>query len=286
MGFCLCLGSCSCLWALWGPLLGGLWAFLGPSLQGPVLCLASCLLHLLLSRLLTSNLATAFPLLPTIEVQYAANWVVSLLNAVLVTSVGVSSYYFYRYFSCYFYRYFSCYFCWPGVYGCWVTGLDSRAAQVWLLTPYGWANLGYWLYDLGALFVMANQGQTVVGQTREAECCHHVVDKNDNGNLASSYVSDGKVILCERNDSQIGNNKQNRTEVNDALTKEPVNSKELDENSAMMSCGSVASLARQVVVFVRWWPGLVAHHLGVMAVLWWGILSTTRSVSFEVIYQY
>ena len=37
-----------------------------------------------------------------------------------------------------------------------------------------------------------------------------------------------------------------------------------------------ASLLRNVVNFVRWWPGIVFHHLGIATVLIIGILPTTR----------
>ena len=86
-----------------------------------------------------------------------------------------------------------------------------------VLVPYGWFNLGYWLYDLFALFHLANL-------------------KNKDSN--SNDMTKGKSHCS--NDARL-------------------------------------QLVRRVAVFVAWWPGIVAHHLGIILFMAVGVLSPTRA---------
>lgn len=139
---------------------------------GPLVCLASALGHHLASLGILRLLAGQHPALAAADLQFAANWAVSMLQAAAVTALGLLA--------------------------CWHTGADTAAADLPLMLPCGWWNLGYWLYDLLALFLLANQGRE-------------------------------------------------------------------------------GGLAGRVGVFVRWWPGMVAHHLGVIAFMALGVLSPTRA---------
>jgi hypothetical protein len=144
---------------------------------GPSLCLASGLLHLLLSQLAARQLAARFPSVGSTDLLYAANWSVSLLQATAVTTFGLL--------------------------GSWYTGFDTLATNLPVLVPFGWVNLGYWIYDLLHLFHLANRANT--------------------------------------------------------------------------SGPGARSLTRRLLVFVRWWPAIVAHHLGIIAFFWFGLLAPTRS---------
>ena len=94
---------------------------------GPLVCLASALGHHLASLGILRLLAGQHPALAAADLQFAANWAVSMLQAAAVTALGLLA--------------------------CWHTGADTAAADLPLMLPCGWWNLGYWLYDLLALFL-------------------------------------------------------------------------------------------------------------------------------------
>jgi len=96
---------------------------------GPLLCLASGLCYWGLSKMASSMLALGFPSLTPSDLGYAANWALSLLQALVATSYGVYSL---------------------------VSTRGLVMAPLPTLQPYAWAALGYWLYDIIALYHLAN----------------------------------------------------------------------------------------------------------------------------------
>jgi len=121
-----------------------------------------------------------FPSQSQTDLEYASNWLVSLLQASIVAILGIL--------------------------GIWHTGLNLIDASIPFLIPFGWFNLGYWLYDLVALFHLSTGGSTKVGGL-------------------SSYILE---------------------------------------------------LPGRLVAFVRWWPGIVFHHLGILVLIYCGILGSGK----------
>ena len=114
-----------------------------------------------------------------------------------------------------------------------------------MLVPYGWFNLGYWLYDLLALFHLANFDKTL-DREKDSNC-------ND---MLDQY-------------SEQKNREQNCYKAPDHQSK----------LRALLShlARVVVQSARRVMVFVTWWPGIVAHHLGIILFMAVGVLSPTRA---------
>jgi len=147
---------------------------------GPWLCITSALINLWMSQAITQSLVSMFPSQSQTDLEYAANWLVSLLQASIVAILGIL--------------------------GIWHTGLNLIDASIPFLIPFGWFNLGYWLYDLVALFHLSTGGSTKVGGL-------------------SSYILE---------------------------------------------------LPGRLVAFVRWWPGIVFHHLGILVLIYCGILGSGK----------
>ena len=112
-----------------------------------------------------------------------------------------------------------------------------------MLVPYGWFNLGYWLYDLLALFYLANFDNIALGDK----------DSNCNDMLRDSGPVEKVQQDCYHLKST--HKKHLSAPLVDAMTQ----------------------FARRVAVFVAWWPGIVAHHLGIIFFMVFGILSPTRA---------
>ena len=112
-----------------------------------------------------------------------------------------------------------------------------------VLVPYGWFNLGYWLYDLFALFHLANL-------------------KNKDSN--SNDMTKGK--------SHCSNDARDHWE-NFHENEKPSDAGKIFGQWAEI----VLQLVRRVAVFVAWWPGIVAHHLGIILFMAVGVLSPTRA---------
>jgi len=146
---------------------------------GPWLCVSAALANMWLSQVASQSLASYFPSVPHTDLQYAANWVVSLIQATIVATLGIL--------------------------GCWHTGFDLMEVRIPFLIPFGWLSLGYWLYDLLALFHLSSGGSIKVG--------------------LFSYLSE---------------------------------------------------LPSRLVAFVRWWPGIVFHHLGILFLIYFGILGSGK----------
>ena len=111
------------------------------------------------------------------------------------------------------------------------------------MVPYGWFNLGYWLYDLLALFHLANFDNIAHGDK----------DSNCNDMLRDGQSAEKEKVHCYHlNSTQKKHLLDHLVEV-------------------------VAQLARRLAVFVSWWPGIVAHHLGIILFMAVGVLSPTRA---------
>jgi len=142
---------------------------------GPYLCITAALINLWLSESIAKSLRSSYPSLPHIDVLYTANWCVSLIQAAGVALLGIL--------------------------GCWHTGFNIIDARIPFLIPFGWASLGYWIYDLLALFNITSPGSTKAG--------------------IKSYMKE---------------------------------------------------LPRRIGAFIRWWPGIIFHHLGILILIYYGIL--------------
>ena len=147
--------------------------------MGPLLLGLSLLLSHLITQLIVHLITKKLPNTPTLDVLYAANWLVSLVHAVITTLVGVVMF-----------------------MGC---EMELMEVKVPLLYPYGWLSLGYWVYDLLSLAFLANKATL----------------PNKQG-----------WILQE--------------------------------------------VSRQISNLVRWWPGMVGHHLGVITFLCMAVINTDR----------
>lgn len=189
-------------------------------LEGPLLCVSSGLGHWLLSLVAFHQLAKIFPSVTEKDLLYAANWAVSLLQASVVTVIGIV--------------------------GCMYTGFDTRATDLPVLVPYGWFNLGYWLYDLLALFHLANFDN--IGQGNK--------DLNSNDMVKDSQSAENEKV--QQPDCYHLNHTQKKNLLDHLLD-------------------DVAQLGRRLTVFVTWWPGIVAHHLGIILFMAVGVLSPTRA---------
>jgi len=188
-------------------------------LEGPLLCVSSGLGHWLLSLVAYHQLAKTIPSVKEKDLLYAANWAVSLLQASVVTVIGIV--------------------------GCIYTGFNTRATDLPVLVPYGWFNLGYWLYDLLALFHLANFDKTVDGE--KDSNCNDMLDQYDE-------KKDGEQDCFNAPDHQ-------------------------SKLGAFLSHWArvMVQLTFRVMVFVTWWPGIVAHHLGIILFMAVGVLSPTRA---------
>ena len=112
-----------------------------------------------------------------------------------------------------------------------------------MLVLYGWFNLGYWLYDLLALFHLANFDNIAHGDK----------DSNCNDMLRDGQSAEKEKVHCYHlNNTQKKHLLDHLVEV-------------------------VAQLVRRLVVFISWWPGIVAHHLGIILFMAVGVLSPTRA---------
>lgn len=150
--------------------------------MGLLLLLLSLLLHHAITHLFVLVITKRFPTTPTMDILYAANWLVSLVQAMMTTLAGVVF--------------------------CWQSDLVLMNTKLSLLYPYGWLSLGYWLYDLTTLAMLANKTTPVTDMT-------------------------GRYRVVRR-------------------------------------------AAGQVVTLVRWWPGMVCHHAGVITFLWVAVINTSR----------
>jgi len=190
-------------------------------LEGPLLCVSSGLGHWLLSMVVFHQLTKIFQKsVAEKDLLYAANWAVSLLQASVVTVIGIV--------------------------GCIYTGFDTRATDLPVLVPYGWFNLGYWLYDLLALFHLANFDNIAHGDTDSN--CNEMLRDNNQCSEKEKVGQDCHQLDCTQKKHLLGQ----LVEV-------------------------VVQLARRVAVFVSWWPGIVAHHLGIVLFMVVGVLSPTRA---------
>ena len=106
---------------------------------GLLLLLFSLLLHHAITHLFILVITKMFPTTPTMDILYAANWLVSLVQAVMTTLAGVVF--------------------------CWQSDLVLMNTKLSLLYPYGWLSLGYWLYDLTTLAMLANKTTPVTDMT-------------------------------------------------------------------------------------------------------------------------
>jgi len=186
-------------------------------MPGPLLCVLSGLGHWFLSWVTYRQLITSFSSVTEKDLLYAANWAVSFLQASVVTIIGVV--------------------------GCLYTGFDTSAKDLPVLVPYGWFNLGYWLYDLLALFHLANLDNTIFEKGKDSNWNNADWEKDaDSDPLSCAQRREATVPAVP-------------SRVQKALSK----------------------LARSVAVFVAWWPGIVAHHLGIILFMAVGVLSPTRA---------
>ena len=155
-----------------------------PPAMGAMLLLVSLLLTQTTTYLTVLLITTQYPSTPTIDILYAANWLVSLVHALITMLVGVVL--------------------------CYESGLVLMDVQLSLLYPYGWLSLGYWLYDLISLALLANK-------------------------------TSHPTVPAKPGVSQV-----------------------------------VRRAVHQVVTLIRWWPGMVGHHIGVITFLWVAVLNTDR----------
>jgi len=148
--------------------------------MGLVLLFFSLILTHVVTSLYLLLLKFLLPNTTPIDLSYAANWLVSLSQALLTTLVGT------------LFSYQS----------------QSNMMDVKLpwLVPYAWLALGYWLYDLVSLSLMATKAT----------------------------------------------------------------------NKTVVGVGFVRTLCQHVVTVIRWWPGMVAHHVGVITFLWVAIIGSGR----------
>ena len=114
-----------------------------------------------------------------------------------------------------------------------------------LLVPYGWFNLGYWLYDLLALCHLANFDNIAHGDR----------DSNFNDMLRDSHSVEKQKV--QQDCCHLDRTQEKRL---------------LDQLVEV-----VTQFACRVAVFVTWWPGIVAHHLGIILFMVFGVLSPTRA---------
>lgn len=104
---------------------------------GLILCVGSVWFHTGLLVISKIFLKRKFSSVPNNQILWnAANWLVSALQAVLATLVGL----------------------WVVLYA----RLDVIDTNIQFLKPYAWFNLGYWLYDLVCMYILVTlpQGKT------------------------------------------------------------------------------------------------------------------------------